>query len=485
MKITSILLITLYLLINVAFGQNSIQSAIDRFSNDEVLKYGSVSISVIDLSTGQVVADKNKDITNPTASTAKLFSTATAIEILGPSYQPKTFIYYDGFIDTIGTLKGNVWIIGGGDPTLGSKYFTNSTTKNDFLYTWMSALKKAGIKTIEGAIIGDASKFGYNGAPDGWNWSDLGNYYGAGPSGLTVYDNLVEYHFSTSSTSGKPTQLVKTNPEIPELQFHNYVTSSTKSGDNSYIYGAPYSLDRFGTGTLPVNQKDFIVKGSIPDPEFQLTQEFYKLLIENNISVNEGPKAARQTEIKTPELSKLKLILEYKGSKLIDIINETNHHSINLFAEHMLTMIAFEKTGLGSIENGISTLENYWETKINVNGMHINDGSGLSRTNAISAQNYVALLEYMSKSKNSNEFKKSLPIAGVSGTLRSVCNGQSAENRMYAKSGTMSRIKSYAGYIDGKSGKKYAFAIIANNYSCSATAIRQKMELVFNAIANQ
>src|SRR5690606_11192527 len=143
--------------------------------------------------------------------------------------------------------------------------------------------------------------------------------------------------------------------------------------------------------------------------------EFYKLLTENNISVNEGPKAVRQIEINPPKKEQLKLIYENKGPELIEIINLTNYKSINLFAEHMLTLIAYEKTGLGSIENGVSTLENYWQGKINTDGLHINDGSGLSRTNAISAQNYVNLLQYMAKSKNAESFKNSLPIAGFSG----------------------------------------------------------------------
>lgn len=485
MKIISILLISFYFAINLAVSQNNIQSAVEQFASVNELKHGSVSFAVIDLSTGQTIAEYDKDLAIPTASTAKLFSTATALELLGPKYQASTKLYYDGDLDSTGTLKGNIWIVGGGDPTLGSKYFTNAETRDQFLANWVNYIQKLGIKRIEGAIIGDASSFGYNGAPDGWNWSDLGNYYGAGPSGLTVFDNLVEYHFATSSQAGKQTELKTTFPEVPGLVFHNYVLSSTKSGDNSYIYGSPYSLDRFGTGTLPVNQSDFVVKGSLPDPEYQMAFELYNRLMQHNISVHETPKSVRQLEIDSPNSSQLKLIVDHKGKPLIDIITETNMHSINLFAEHMLTFIAYEKTGMGSIENGVDVLDKFWSSKINTEGMHINDGSGLSRTNAISAQHYVAMLSYMHSSKYAQEFKTSLPIAGVSGTLRSVCKGQSAQNRMYAKSGTMTRIKSYAGYIDGKSGKKYAFALIANNYECSSTLIRQKMEQVFNAIANQ
>ncbi len=484
MKIVSIVLIHLLFVINIAIGQSSIQSAANQFANDPVLKHGSVSFVVIDLETGKPIAAINSDLTLPTASTAKLFSTATALDILGPDYRPSTKIYHDGFIDSTGTLYGNVWVKGGGDPALGSKYFTNETTKRDFLKSWVNTLKVAGIKRIEGSIIADASDFGYSGAPDGWNWVDMGNYYGAGPSGLSLFDNLLEFHFTTGAAGAK-TRITKIQPEVPDLEVHNYVLSSTKGGDNAFIYGAPYSMDRFVTGTLPMNQSDFVIKGSMPDPEYQMAYELKKELVASSVDVMGDSKAARQFESHVPDKLGLTLITLYGGEKLIDVITETNMRSVNLFAEHMLNLIAYEKTGFGSTDAGLKTLDTYWKSKINTDGLHVNDGSGLSRTNAISANHYAQLLSYMHKSKYAAEFKKSLPIAGVSGTLKSVCKDQAAQNRMYAKSGTMNRIKSYAGYIDGKSGKKYAFALIANNYSCSSTALKQKMEAVFNAIANQ
>ena len=121
MKIVSIVLLTLYIALNFAFGQNPIQIVSDKFCNDPVFKHASISFNVIDLETGKTVASHNPNITLPSASTAKLFSTATALEILGPNFQPETRIYLDGQLDTLGVLNGNIWIRGGGDPTLGSK----------------------------------------------------------------------------------------------------------------------------------------------------------------------------------------------------------------------------------------------------------------------------------------------------------------------------------------------------------------------------
>lgn len=483
MKLISLFLFIIINSLNSnSFGQNSIQGSIDKFSKDPDLKHASVSFKVIELETNTTVAKLNPNSTLPCASITKLFSTATALELLGVNYRARTRIYYDGYIDSNGVLIGNIWIRGGGDPSLESTYFKSST--NSF-QIWQEQLAKNGIKSIEGSIIADASEFGYNGVPDGWSWSDLGNYYGAGPSGLTIYDNRLQFHFRTASIPGQQATINSIDPEVPGISFHNYVKSSKKKGDNTYIYGAPYSLQRFATGTLPISSADFVVKGSLPDPEFQCAYELEKVLNKNSIKVKGGIKTAREMEIRSnhSDYAKRTLIITHEGEKLIDIINPTNMRSVNLFAEHMIGLIGYEKTGDGSTESGLVVLDNYWRTKFDIHGMHVNDGSGLSRTNAISASNFVDLLIAMNKSNNFGAFFNSLPVAGVSGTLRSVCKGQKAHNRMHAKSGSMRRIKSYSGYINAISGKKYAFALIVNNHSCSSSALTRKMELVFNTIA--
>ena len=485
MKILSLILLIVFFGINSILAQNKIQASIDQFADDPALKHASISFKVIDLSNGEEIALLNPDCSLPTASTAKLFSTATAIDILGPRYQSKTRVYYEGKIDSLGVLNGSLWIRGAGDPSLGSKYFNNEGHQLDFINKWAEEIKSAGIKEINGSIIADASEFGYEGAPDGWNWVDLGNYYGAGPSGLTIYDNLIRYRFSVSSSSGQIVKINSIEPKVNGLKFHNYIRSSTRKGDNAYLYGAPYSLDRFGTGTLPIGSTNFLVKGSLPDPELQFAHELHQALNRVGIKVSNGAKAVRESDLNsTPDSYKERVLLvEHLSEKLIDIINYTNMRSVNLFAEHMINLIGFEKTGDGSTKSGLRVLENHWKNYFNIEGMQINDGSGLSRMNSISANHFVQLLFQMNKSKYSDDFIASLPVAGSSGTLKNVCRGQAAQNKMVAKSGSMTRIKSYAGYITSNSGKKYAFALIVNNYTCSSSALKSKMEVVFNRIA--
>lgn len=485
MKITSSILLSFLLLTNFILSQNKIETAVQSFVGKSGMEHASISIQVIDIEDGSVISEHNPELTLATASTAKLFSTGTAMDMLGPDYKALTRIYIDGDIDSNGVLNGNVWIRGGGDPSLGSKYFTKIGAQLEFMQQWIQALNEKGIKQINGGVIADASEFGYEGAPGGWNWSDLGNYYGAGPSGLTIYDNLINYKFSTSSVAGKDTKLSSMEPLVPGFVFHNYILSSNNSGDNAYLFGAPYSLDFFGTGTLPVNQNGFLVKGSLPDPEMQFAYEFNEALIAAGIKVLELPEAARTKEIKSKQsdYDKRILINTYSGKALSVIIKETNYRSVNLFAEHMINLIGYKKSGDGSTSSGLIVLEQHWKDKINTSGLQLNDGSGLSRTNAISAHHFTQFLAYMKKSTYGAEFIASLPVAGVSGTLQNVCKDGVGQNRIMAKSGSMTRIKSYAGYVDCVSGKSLAFAIIVNNQTCSSSELSARIQSLLNSIA--
>jgi serine-type D-Ala-D-Ala carboxypeptidase/endopeptidase (penicillin-binding protein 4) len=477
------LLLFFSLITPTVFTQNNVENAIQTFANNSYFQNASISFHAINLENHEVIASYNSNTSLPPASTIKLFSTATAFEILGPTYQPKTRIYYQGDISKEGILNGDLIVRGGGDPTLGSRFFNEDGNENNSLEKWVDSLLKMGVNSITGNIIADGSEFGYNATPDGWTWSDMGNYYGAGPSGIPIYDNMLKYYFKTSSSVGVPSHLTHTFPEVDNFRFHNYINSSKRSGDNSYIYGAPYSLDRFGTGTLPINRSVFMVKGSLPDPEKQFAFELLRTLNSKGIKVQGKAICQRENNEKT-NYSNAKLILTHYGPSLQEIATLTNMKSINFFAEQILCLIGYEEKGDGSTETSISTLENFWKEKINIKGCHITDGSGLSRSNAVSASHFCELLSYMNKSKMAKSFYETLPISGESGTLSGVCRNQVGHGRVHAKSGTINRIKAYAGYVESKSGKKIAFALIINNFNCSSSYTVDQMEKVFNAMAS-
>lgn len=465
-------------------AQKNIELIKDEILADSYLSNAAIGICVMDLSTGNKIVMHQPKLSLPCASTAKLFSTASAFEMLGENYQPKTRIYYSGELSSEGKITGNIWIRGGGDPSLGSRYYNGDGRETDFLRKWADTLYAMGIRSIDGAVVGDGSEFGYKGAPDGWSWNDMGNYYGAGPAGLTIFDNMLRYYFKVNSTGTVPV-LTKTFPEIEHLNFSNYIIASAAKGDNSYIYGAPFSLERIGTGYLQMNST-IMVKGSIPDPELQFAEAFKKVLEECGITVSGKAKGVRTMEVDVAwrrYASDHQLLYSHKGINLSSILNWTNMKSVNLFAEQLVCLIGYNKNGDGSTENGLKQISQFWGTRINTNGLYLKDGSGLSRSDAISAEHFCDLLNYMNNSKNSTAFKSTLPVAGISGTMSDVCKGQAAQGKVSAKSGTMQRIKSYAGYVTTKSGKELAFAIIFNNYNCSTSYLMGKIEKFMNAMA--
>ncbi|MCB9224102.1 MAG: D-alanyl-D-alanine carboxypeptidase/D-alanyl-D-alanine-endopeptidase [Crocinitomicaceae bacterium] len=469
---------------HIVFGQTeqerpntTLQTAAESMLDFSKLKHAAFSFYVKDMSTGAVYGDLNGDMSIPSASTMKLVTTATAFQVLGSGYRFKTRIMYSGHIDTSGTLHGDVYVIGGGDPTLGSKYFTKYGEERDFLFEWADSLYALGIRKIDGRVIADGSLYHYDGVPSGWVWGDMGNYYGAGPAGLTIFDNLCEFHFKTGENDGDSTELTCITPYIPGINVRNYVTSANSSEDNAYVFGAPWSYDWYVRGSIPKQKHDFEVKASMPDPELVMALEFDYALEQTGIDVKYAVMTMRQLHANRPFTKpELKEILTHESPYLTTIINVTNQRSINLFAEHILCQLSVESSGYGSTYNGTQICTKYWGNKIGADALNMTDGSGLSRSNSVSAKFLVDMLVYMNKSSNAERFKNSMAVAGKSGTMSGMCKGTTAVGRVYGKSGTMTRIKSYAGYVDSKSGKKLAYAMIINNHHCSNSQIRKYFE---------
>jgi D-alanyl-D-alanine carboxypeptidase/D-alanyl-D-alanine-endopeptidase (penicillin-binding protein 4) len=472
------------LLILGCFAQNTLNQTTERFINSSEFQQAAISLLVVDTEKRDTLIAHQPNLSLPSASTAKLFSTAAALEILGPNYRPKTLLYTDGSLNKEGELNGNLWIIGQGDPTLGSIYFNRDGEQQAFLQQWCDTLQQLGIKKINGNIICDGSDFGYEGIPDGWSWGDMGNYYGAGPSGLCVYDNMLRFYFKTSDQPGMAATLLRTFPEQKDLVFFNEIRSASVQGDNSYIYGSPFSSNRWGRGTLPLNQPQFEVKGSLPDPEKQVGTELLQFLQKRGIIISGTVQTARMDSLYVKKVSKerLKLLYMHEGPTIGEIVNITNHHSINLFAEQLVCLAGYKKTGVGTTSNGLDVIEKLFNASINTKGLYLKDGSGLSRSNGISAGNLVSLLLFMNQSQYKTAFFNSMPISGKSGTIKSVCVDQSCFGKVFAKSGTMSRIKSYAGYVRTNSGKLLAFAFILNNFEGGGKLAVRKMETLFNQL---
>jgi len=465
---------------------NTLTNAINKLKNDKSLKNAGISFTAIDVNSGEIIGSLNPDLALSPASTQKVITTATAIEVFGPKYKFLTTLEYTGTIDKQKkVLNGSIIIKGGGDPTLGSRYF-NKTEQQTFIKTWINEIKNAGIDSISGGVVGDARWLSYDIVPPTWAWEDMGNYFGAGACGLSIYDNSYNLYFSTGNKVGDLTKITRVSPEGMYITFDNQITSDNINSDNSYIFGAPYNDFRYLRGELPLAKIEYEVTGSMPDPAYFAAMDFEKALQINGIKVNE--KATTYRNSPTFEKSdSLQHTILYRSlsPSLLEIISVTNFRSNNMFAEHCVNHIGLELGKKGDTKTGANEVEKFWKAKgMDIEGMSLNDGSGLSRYNTITTKQMTFLLKYMKKeSKYAEDFYSSLPIVGESGTVKSLCKGTFAEGNMHAKSGSIRAVRAYAGYVTTKSGREVAFSVILNNYNCTANQSMQKLEALLTVLA--
>ena len=381
------------------------------------------------------------------ASVQKALTTATALHLLGPDFQFETRLYQSG---------EDLIILGGGDPLLAS------SSLNVEFPAWHQALLDAELTEISGSLIVDPSRFEDRRTPNQWLWGDLGNYYGSGPSGLNFHRNTYQITFSPSSV-GSPARLLSTYPKPPEVTFENFMrTGPSGSGDQGYVYGGPRRKLITLRGTVPAGGK-FSIKGALPDPPLLCLHAFRDYLKKQNFPVAEI-KVQRDTRPQATDL-----IHTTTSPSLSKLLIPTNQKSINLNADSIFKAL----TEQGTTAAATKAFRKLWVSKgVDLTGLDIYDGSGLSPQNLVTPAQITAILKATAHSEHRDAFTSSLPVAGRSGTLRSFGRGTACQDRIIAKTGSMNRVRGFAGYLRAHSGEKFAFALLINHYNGPDKSIR-------------
>lgn len=450
----------LFSLISVA------KNPLDDFVNNPIMMNANISLLVKDLATNKTLYEYRPNNSAIPASTMKLITTATALELLGPKFSFETKLEIDGTLNANGVLNGNLYIHGGGDPTLGSAKMGDP----NFMSNWILTLKKAGIKRITGQIVADATLYDDQGVNPNWTWEDIGNYYAAGAYGIAYMDNTFQLVLR-SGYAGTTPEILRVEPEMPNLMFDNHLTSTTISFDSAYFYGAPHSNLRSIHGEIPANRIEYIIKGDIPNPGLLLAEHFHEKLILNGVFISQLP-----SDIVTKRTDR-KVILVQQSPPLSDIIKETNVHSNNGFAEQIFRYLALKKSKVATSNGAVQVIRSFWKSKgLPIDQLFNYDGCGLSPMDAVSAQFLVDILVYMQTiSPNKDIFFNSLPVSGKTGTLTTFLAKTPLQGKVHAKSGTISRVKCYAGYVEAND-KNYVFAVMVNNPNGSSKAATRKIE---------
>ena len=439
-------------------------AALSAFLKKTNLSHAAVSFKAVDLSAKKIIASYNENVSLTPASSLKIVTTATALDLFGENFYFETPLCYDGSIlDSI--LYGNLYIKGSGDPTLGSEFMPED--KEYFLKKWLVAIKEAGIKRISGRIIVLDQLFGYEGVSPKWLWEDMGTYYAPGVYGISVFDNMYRIYLQSFEPGGK-TSILYTDPMINHLQLRNEIKASRDLSDEAAVSGLPFSNEMRLYGTIPANKSSFVVKGAIPDPGLFLANYLHDYLQKNGIFIEGQATTYRLNPVSPSEEKELEVV---RSVDLASIIQGINVRSDNLYAEHIYKVL----TVLDSID-----ISKYWQEKgLDSSALFMVDGSGISPKNALSAGFLVDLLIYMNEqSGKSSIFRQSLPLAGKEGTVASFLKNTFLSGKARLKSGSMSNVQSYSGYIESK-GRQYAIALIVNNFTGKRADLRKEIEQLF------
>jgi serine-type D-Ala-D-Ala carboxypeptidase/endopeptidase (penicillin-binding protein 4) len=455
--------------------KNIFLQKIDSLQHSKTLENGYLAVSIRNCKSGENLIQFNENKALRPASTLKLVTTATALGLLGENYRYKTSLEYNGSIRN-DTLLGNLIIKGSGDPTLGSWRFDETLDYSRLLLDWANKIKSLKIKVIKGDIVTDQSVFTDNEVPASWQWGDMGNYYGAAAYSINFNENLFKAFFKTSKKDQEYSSLVKTEPSLSNYDFVNSVIGNKETtGDDVYLFSAPKSYIIYAKGSLPLNRDSFIVKGSIPNPAETMVRMLKNTLFKIDVSVISKDNYFN--------LLPNKIIDIVQSPSLFEICLNTNFDSINLYAESLLKTISLTEGKHANTENGIEILKRYWEAKgLDLKGLYMKDGSGLSTANAITANNMTDILVASSKEKIFKAFHQGIPVLGRDGTMKNIAKNKEWAKNFSVKSGTIEKVKSFAGYFYNKKGVLMAFSIMANQFEGSESAMSRELAKLFEVM---
>ncbi len=460
------------LLFSCTVVAQTIQESVREFSRDPELAGAQVSISVVEVATGREVGAHQSAFACIPASTQKLITTAAAMELLGPDHRFRTQLIITGAISPAGVLEGDVYLVGGGDPSLGSPYLEGVPGLEEILNRWRDRLLAAGVKRVNGRIIGDGSYYGTDAVAAGWPWSDIGNYYGSGAYGLNLHENFYFLDLLQRGRLGATPPIQRTRPAVPDLKLTNELRSGPQgSGDQAYVYGAPFGYDNYVRGTIPIGSGRFTIKGALPDPPLFAAQALCRHLEAAGVVVSQP--ATTDRSLGSGRTVPGRVIDTYESPSLAALVDRTNLRSLNLYAEALLRELnksrGSERYALASTE----VLTDWLATKgLATEGVRLEDGSGLATRNFFSASFMTAFLRSQSTAER---WRKSIPLAGRTGSMRGYLKGTAAEGKLWAKSGSLGAVRAYAGYAVRPDGQEVAFTIMVNNFTLESKDLRKKM----------
>ena len=455
-----------------------IDFAVRRARMEPDMKHASLAVCVHDITHDSTIYALDANHALLPAALNKLFTTAAGFSRLGSDFRFKTNLVYSGTIDNRGVLTGDIVILGNGDPFLGSTRIKG--TMPDTLFRAITqAIRDEGIHRINGHIYADASLFDDEMVHPTWQWNDIGNYYGSGISGLNYHENSINVRFSAGANVGDPATITDIYPANMALTLTNeVVTGPSDTASEICFFGSPSANSRICRGVLAKGVRDTLIRASLPNPALCLADQLTQYLRKHGVPVSGEASDRFEMPKRVHDLTTIQS-LYYR-----DIAKLTNYTTNNMCAEGIFKYLGYYQDGVGNYTNSRRFMNLYFhELGLDVAGVKMVDGSGLSRDNHVTAKFLCQFLAAVAKEPYYEDYRNTLGISSQTGDSKVMKPKIPAGCKLVLKSGSMTSVKGYAGYFTNKNGNTYCFAIISNNYDCDNDTINVLLKNIIEEIA--
>lgn len=490
--------------LTAAYAQESesirrLRTPIDRLLDAESFGNGFWGVHVVDIESGRMLYARNAGKSFVPASNVKLYTTAAALDLLGPDYRFETGLYIDGTVDEEGVLHGNVIVRGGADPTLGGHYLSDSGDWDEDIdalavfRNWADSLRAAGIRRITGDLIGDDDVIDDIPLGANWSWDDETWYYSAQLGGLAFHDNVIHLYVA-GRTPGMPANLSWEPLNTDYVQVINR-TLTTKP---DAVLEEGYSRQR-GSNTVEVTTRvpagaRELEEITVENPTRYTVHVLREALLQSGIAVAGDPVDVDALSIKPAyETPSYRRVAINRSAPLPDIASLINKPSQNLYADLLMKMLGAEfpqensDLDRGSAAMGIeAAMGAFARAGVDTSAIRLVDGSGLSRLNLIAPEMTTALLSFMwahPDTRVRDAFYDSLPVAGQSGSLKHRMRQGRAAGNMRGKTGSLTFASSLSGYVRAYDGRMLAFSIMSNHHISGAADTRRVQDAIVELLA--
>jgi D-alanyl-D-alanine carboxypeptidase/D-alanyl-D-alanine-endopeptidase (penicillin-binding protein 4) len=458
-------------------------SDLDRIFADPVLTRALIGVRVESLDGGgaTLVYARNSDKLVMPASNMKLLTMSAAADRLGWDFKYETQLEATGPIDD-GTLHGDLIVTGGGDPSISSQDFGPSPLFEE----WATKLSEAGVRRVDGRLIGDDNFFDDEGLGAGWAWDYLSAGYAAPSGALSYNENVAVVRAWPGKTSGEAVK-VEVSPPGHLLEVRNELTTgaagSATNIDLLRLPGSPHLTIR---GSVPAGGSVIVRTAAIDNPTRFFVEGLRLALAARGINVRGGAWDIDDVA-EPPAASGRRPIARRESLPLSALAGYFLKVSQNFYGETILKTLGRAAGGPGTTDAGRKVVRDTlvsWGVPADSFVMY--DGSGLSRYNYVTAGTIVSILEHVWHDERlRGPFLAALPVAGHDGTLDTRMKGTVLDARVQAKTGTISNVRSLSGFLETKSGERLVFSMIANHFTAPSAQIDAVVERALARLADR